>query len=63
MFKNYLNGIEGIATYPVLSLVVFFLFFVAISIWLFRADKKHLDELAQIPFNDANKNSSDQLIN
>lgn len=63
MFKNYLNGIDGIATYPVFSLLVFFLFFVSLSIWLFLADKKHLNELAQIPFNESNENNSDQLIN
>ena len=63
MFKNYFNGIEGIATYPVFSLVVFFLFFVSMTIWLILADKKHLSELAQLPFNDTEEKNSDQLIN
>ena len=53
MFKNYLNGIEGIDTYPVLSLLAFFIFFVAMTIWLIRADKKHLKDLAHLPFQDS----------
>lgn len=52
MFKNYLNGIDGIATYPILSLVAFFLFFIAMSIWLLRADKNQLKEMAHLPFED-----------
>lgn len=56
MFKNYLDGIKGIATYPLLSLIVFFLFFVAMSIWLIRADKNKMNELADLPFQDENKN-------
>ncbi|HNS12206.1 MAG TPA: CcoQ/FixQ family Cbb3-type cytochrome c oxidase assembly chaperone [Bacteroidia bacterium] len=57
MFKNYLNGIDGIDTYPVLSLVAFFVFFMAMTIWLFRADKKQLEKLSQLPFNEKNKNN------
>ncbi len=52
MFKNYLKGIEGIASYPVFSLVVFFVFFLAMSIWVIRARKEQLDELARLPFHD-----------
>ena len=53
MFKNYLKGIEGIADYPVISLVAFFLFFVAMMLWWFRADKNHLDRLSGIPFDES----------
>ncbi len=60
MFKNYLKGIDGIETYPVLSLVVFFLVFVGISVWLIRADKNQLEKLARLPFQDSNE---DKQIN
>jgi len=57
MFKNYLKGIDGIDTYPILSLVAFFLFFMAMAIWLFRADKRQLEELSCIPFNEENEDN------
>ncbi|MBL0103356.1 MAG: CcoQ/FixQ family Cbb3-type cytochrome c oxidase assembly chaperone [Bacteroidetes bacterium] len=53
MFKNYFKGIEGIATYPMFTLVVFFLFFLGLSIWLIRADKKKLDEIGQLPLQES----------
>ncbi len=57
MFKNYLKGIDGIDIYPILSLVAFFLFFMAMIIWLYRADKGQLEELSRLPFNEENKNN------
>lgn len=60
MFKNYFNGIDGIATYPIVSLLAFFLFFTAVAVWIFRADKKQLNELANLPFHDS---EDDKQIN
>jgi cytochrome c oxidase cbb3-type subunit 4 len=54
MFKNYFNGIEGIASYPVFSLIVFFLFFLSLMIWLVRADKKALNEISRMPLDESN---------
>jgi len=63
MFKNYFKGIEGIDTYPVLSLLAFFLFFLATMFWLIRSDSRKLNELAKLPFEDDRKDKSDQLNN
>ena len=52
MFKNYFNGIEGIAAYPVISLVAFFLVFLTVTIWSFKADKKELKKMSELPFAD-----------
>ncbi|TAH42016.1 MAG: CcoQ/FixQ family Cbb3-type cytochrome c oxidase assembly chaperone [Bacteroidetes bacterium] len=56
MFKNYLKGIDGIADYPMLSLIAFFLFFIVMSIWLYKADKNQMNELAHLPFKDEKEN-------
>ena len=58
MFKNYLKGIEGIASYPVFSLLVFFVFFISLTIWLVRADKKRMQVLSELPLEDSNKEYS-----
>lgn len=58
MFKNYFKGIEGIANYPMFSLLVFFLFFMAVFIWMMKADKKRLDEISRLPLIDQDKPSN-----
>jgi cbb3-type cytochrome oxidase subunit 3 len=57
MFKNYLKGIEGIADYPIVSLVAFFMFFVVMTIWLVRADKEQLNKMAHLPFHETDNDS------
>ena len=49
-FIHYLEGITGVGIYPLTSLLIFFLFFSALSIWAFRADKKYIWVLKHIPF-------------
>ena len=61
MFKNYFKGIEGIADYPVVSLVIFFLFFIAMLIWWFLADKKELGEMSRLPLEDIAKQNNETL--
>ncbi len=60
MFKNYLQGIEGIATYPLFSLVVFFLFFLVMGIWVFRSSSSSMQELGSMPLNDNPENQSEK---
>ena len=49
MFKQYLKGIEGIANYPIISLVVFTLFFLAMVFWWIKADKKKVEKFGRMP--------------
>jgi len=48
-FINYLESISGIGIYPLAAFVIFFLFFSLVSLYVFRADKKHLSDLSEIP--------------
>jgi cbb3-type cytochrome oxidase subunit 3 len=62
MFKNYFKGIEGIATYPMFSLLVFFIFFIAVFVWAFKTPKASLDEVSRIPLeSDDNSNPNSKL--
>lgn len=49
-FINYLESITGVGIFPLVSLLVFFLFFTGLSIWAFKADKKYINNMKQIPF-------------
>lgn len=56
-FINYLESITGIGIYPLVSLMIFFLFFLAVSIYVLKAGKDYFSEVAAIPL-DANKNDT-----
>lgn len=49
MFKNTLETIDGIGIYPMFSLLVFLIFFIAMFIWVIKADKKYLEEMSHAP--------------
>ena len=60
MFKRYFEGINGIEIYPVILLVIFFLFFVSMSVWMIRSNNLMLKEQSKIPLegDGANQDSS-----
>ena len=47
--KNYMETISGIEIYPIISLLIFFTFFVILFWWVFTAKKEHINEVSQIP--------------
>lgn len=61
MFKNYFKGIEGIDSYPLFLLIVFFAVFVGLTFWLFwKADNKEMQELGEMPLHDSITNDTTQ---
>ena len=55
-FINYLEGITGVGIYPLFSLILFFAFFTALTIWVVKADKKLIDKMKELPLqNDENE--------
>tara|TARA_R110000787_G_scaffold96415_2_gene199744 strand:- start:24209 stop:24397 length:189 start_codon:yes stop_codon:yes gene_type:complete len=56
--KGNLESIDGVAIYPLISLLIFFVFFVVLFWWVFTAKKSHIDEVSNIPLdNDINNPS------
>lgn len=49
MFNNYLESIEGVGIYPIISLLVFFMFFVVMIVWLMRVDKSYIKKMSSMP--------------
>jgi len=49
MYKEVLRSIEGIGIYPVISLVIFILFFAVLIYWFFKVDKEYLRKMENIP--------------
>lgn len=53
--KNHMDSISGIEIYPVISLLIFFIFFVALFWWVFTAKKDYIDKMSQIPLENQNE--------
>ena len=47
--KQYAESIDGVNIYPMISLVIFFLFFVVLLYYVKRMDKTKAKEISQIP--------------
>ncbi|WP_264563670.1 cbb3-type cytochrome oxidase subunit 3 [Flavobacterium sp. N3904] len=50
--KHNMETIAGVAIYPILSLLIFFAFFIGLAFWVFSYKKEKIDELSQIPLDD-----------
>lgn len=53
--KNYMESIEGVATYPMISLLIFFVFFAILFWWVFTASKAHIKEVSELPLEKDNQ--------
>jgi cytochrome c oxidase cbb3-type subunit IV len=49
MYKNVLQSIDNIQVWPVISFVIFFVFFLCLLLWVFTADKKFIDRMGAMP--------------
>ncbi|CAN5480080.1 cbb3-type cytochrome c oxidase subunit 3 [soil metagenome] len=49
MFNEVLQSIDGISIYPIFSLLIFFVFFLGLTIWVIKADKNYLKKMSELP--------------
>lgn len=59
--KQHAASIDGISIYPVISLLIFFLFFIALLYYVKKMDKNKVDEISRIPL-DADESLSGSAI-
>ncbi len=50
--KGHLTSIDGIEIYPIISLIIFFAFFVGLIWYIIRLDKNKIKELEKMPLNE-----------
>jgi hypothetical protein len=48
-FINYLESITGVDIFALSSFMIFFSFFLVMSLWAWKADKKLIDKINRIP--------------
>jgi cytochrome c oxidase cbb3-type subunit 4 len=49
-FKNYLTSIDNVSIYPLVSLLIFVVFFVLVTLYVFSRSKKEMAARSEVPF-------------
>lgn len=52
MYKNILQSIDNIQIWPIISFVIFFLFFILLLWHVFTTDKKFINKMKQMPLDE-----------
>lgn len=53
--KNHMESIAGIEIYPLISLIIFFTFFVVLFWWVFTAKKDYIETVSNLPLDNQNQ--------
>jgi cytochrome c oxidase cbb3-type subunit 4 len=56
MYKNVLQNITNIEIWPIVSFVIFFVFFLCLLWWVFTVDKKFIAHMASLPIEEEEGN-------
>lgn len=49
MFKHYFERIQDIEIYPIISLSIFFLFFLSLLIWVLKVNNRYIQKMKHLP--------------
>lgn len=52
MYKEILQGIDHVAVWPVISFIIFFLFFLILVWWAFTADRNYVQDMSELPLDE-----------
>jgi len=58
MYKNVLQSIDNIAIWPVISFVIFFVFFLCLLWWVFTVDKTMIRKMSEMPLESTDRNAT-----
>jgi flagellar biogenesis protein FliO len=62
MFKYYFERIQDIEIFPVISLLIFVLFFVSLLIWVVKADKKYIQSMEHLPLQEDKPGQEESIL-
>ncbi|MBL7870480.1 MAG: cbb3-type cytochrome c oxidase subunit 3 [Cyclobacteriaceae bacterium] len=63
MYKNVLQNIDHIAIWPIISFVIFFLFFIGLLWWVLTANKKYITKMSEMPLDKTSQSNSNNVEN
>lgn len=61
--KHNMETIIGIDTYPIIALLIFFIFFVVLGIWVFTYNKETISEISRLPLEEDEQENEQNQIN
>lgn len=56
--KGHLESIDGVEIYPIISLLIFFVFFVGLTWWVLTMKKSDIKEISNLPLDKEQNNQS-----
>lgn len=56
MIRDVLQSAEGLSLYPVISLIIFVLFFAILIIWMIKVDKNYIKKMSNLPLEKEDEN-------
>ena len=56
--KGHLENIDGVEIYPIISLLIFFIFFVGLTYWVVTMKKSDIKEISNLPLDKEQNNQS-----
>ena len=57
--KGHMENITGIEIYPLISLLIFFTFFVVLFWWVITAKKEYIKTVSNLPLDKDNQNQTE----
>lgn len=60
--KGNLENIDNVQIYPMISLLIFFVFFVVLFYWVITAKKEHIAEVSNIPLEDDTNQQNEDIL-
>ena len=57
---NSLERIAGVEIYPIISLLIFFVFFTLVTYLVLRTSKEEIEEMSHLPLDDKYSQQSDK---
>ncbi|WKK79246.1 cytochrome C oxidase Cbb3 [Marivirga arenosa] len=55
MFKHYFEKIDNVEIFPIISLSIFFIFFIGLIWWVIKADKNYISKMKSLPVEEETK--------
>ncbi|MCU0453015.1 MAG: cbb3-type cytochrome c oxidase subunit 3 [Bacteroidetes bacterium] len=56
MLQQYLQSLDGMVTYQVISFILFLTVAAGVTIWVLRMKREHADRMARMPLDDQTLN-------
>lgn len=60
MISRVLSSIDGISAYPLISMVIFIVFFVVVTLWVIRLDEKYLIKMSKLPLDQKSEDQEER---